>query len=376
MGSCVSNRKKIIVSMINNDKSNYCSFYFQRNKNTSETIQTSSASITRLSKIKNKWNSQIKVKPDLSMLLRSNSSLVLKANTISPTIKVKVTHFKEDRKHKNSLQLKEYLYTTPNHFLLCPLCDDILINPFHCVKCNLFICSHCADETYNIICAHDKDDKPNKYYRVIQNALNEELFRCFNHSFGCDISIPYNSFYFDKDKNQIYSSHENECEFHSDIQQCPYPSCNFQSSLPQLKRHIYHCPYKQFHCLSCDSILSNGDLSSHQCGSKKIIPLRFCRCGTQLQWGYLTPKEIRCYNERCCSKESYYYCSECSKEICEHHAPPPISKLCGCGQKLKGGLISKCSVCGVEGGIGWYCNVCDNGERLCEGCLDEKNETI
>ena len=116
MGSCESNRKKIIVSMINNDKSNYFSFYFQRNKNTSETIQTSSASITRLSKIKNKWNSQIKVKPDLSMLLRSNSSLFLQANTISPTIKVKVTHFKEDRKHKNSLQLKEYLYTTPNHF--------------------------------------------------------------------------------------------------------------------------------------------------------------------------------------------------------------------------------------------------------------------
>lgn len=375
MGSCVSNRKKIIVSL-NNDKSNYYSAYLQRNKNTSETIQTSSASITHLSKVKNKWNSQIKVKPDLSVTLTNNSSLFIQAHTISSEIKAKMNHFKEERKINDLLQLKDFMYTSPNNFLLCPLCDDILLNPIHCVKCNLYICSHCAEDTYNIICAHEKDDKLNDYYKCIQNALNEELFKCFNYTFGCDISIPYNSFYFNKEKNQIYSSHEDECDFHSKIEQCPYPSCNFQCSLSILKRHIYHCPYKQFQCFSCDLIISLDELSSHQCESKKFIPLRFCRCGSQLQWGCFTQKENRCYNERCCSKESYYYCENCSKEICEHHAPPPISKICGCGQKLKGGLISRCSSCGVEGGIGWYCNECDNGVRLCEECLDEKKETL
>lgn len=45
----------------------------------------------------------------------------------------------------------------------------------------------------------------------------------------------------------------------------------------------------------------------------------------------------------------------------------------GCEQKLKGGLISKCSVCG-SGGIGWYCNECEKGVELCESCLNEENE--
>ena len=69
----------------------------------------------------------------------------------------------------------------------------------------------------------------------------------------------------------------------------------------------------------------------------------------------------------------FLLCPKCSINICVNHAPAPISRLCGCEQKLKGGLISKCSVCG-SGGIGWYCNECEKGVELCESCLNEENE--
>ena len=70
----------------------------------------------------------------------------------------------------------------------------------------------------------------------------------------------------------------------------------------------------------------------------------------------------------------YYYCDNCNKLICEAHAPPPICRVCGCGEKLKGGIIEKCSICKIEGGIGWYCNLCLNGIEICENCLEKYNE--
>ena len=189
----------------------------------------------------------------------------------------------------------------------------------------------------------------------------------------------------------------------------------------KFKEHIYtKCKYKKFYCIICKDIINKfEDISYHNCftGKNKLNSLCYCHpfrncinCGKTLIWNNnINNKNNKNYKiennkynkilnkiindkqqnnktknkkEKYCfhllkyhEKENYYYyCDNCNKLICETHAPPPISRVCGCGEKLKGGIIQKCSICKIEGGIGWYCNICFNGIEICENCLEEFNE--
>ena len=189
----------------------------------------------------------------------------------------------------------------------------------------------------------------------------------------------------------------------------------------KFKEHIYtKCKYKKFYCIICKNVINNfEEISEHECftGKNKLNSLCSCHpfrncinCGKTLIWNnnikYKNNKNYKIENnkfnkilnkkindkqqinktknkkEKYCyhllnyhEKENfYYYCDNCNILICETHAPPTISRVCGCGEKLKGGIIKKCSICKIEGGIGWYCNLCVNGIEICENCLDKYNE--
>ena len=156
------------------------------------------------------------------------------------------------------------------------------------------------------------------------------------------------------------------------------------------KEHIYtNCKYKKFYCIICKEIINNfTKILNHKCftGENKLnslcscIPLRNCiKCGKTLIWN--DKKEINNKKENCFkllnyheNEKYYFYCDNCNIKICQNHSPPPICRVCGCGEKLKGGIIQKCCICDNLGGIGWYCNLCNNGIEICENCLDKFNE--
>ena len=379
MGSCIVKKNTIIVTKVTMPETD---FYNSSQKNPSkgiETIQTSNCLKMHSSKSKIQWNSKIQKNLELSGIIPNYSDLYLKANEIADKVKISISIYlnKEKDNKTNRIKLKDFMINTPSDNLICPICDDLLLNPVHCSKCNLFICKHCFDETNKKICEHVIDNEQNEYYKYITSSISNEHFKCVNQKYGCNTEIPYSTYYYDDKTKMILSLHDKICEYHSEHEQCTNPSCSFVGSIDELKHHLLMCQFKRLQCHFCKQIYLIKEFQSHQCDKEKhhslALPIRYCRCGEILIWK--TSSSIECYKEKICSKNSFYYCPKCSINICDNHAPAPISRICGCEQKLKGGLISRCSICGGEG-IGWYCNECDNGVELCENCLNEESEVV
>ena len=375
MGSCFVKKNTIIVTKVTIPETDFYS-YSQKNPSKGiETIQTSNCLKMHSSKSKIQWNSKIQKNLELSGIIPNYSELYLKANQISDKIKISINVYLNKEKETKKLKLKDFMINTPADNFICPICDDVLLNPIHCVKCNLFICEHCFNETNNNICEHVIDTEQNEYYKYITSSLSNECFKCINQKYGCNTDIQYETYYFDEKTKIIVSLHDKICEFHTEHEQCTNPSCSFIGSIDELTHHLQICKFKRLECHFCKQILSIKDYHSHQCNKDKhnflALPIRYCRCGERLIWR--TSRTVQCYKEKICSSISYYYCPKCAINLCDNHAPAPISRLCGCEQKLKGGLISRCSICGGEG-IGWYCNECEKGVKLCESCLNEQNE--
>ena len=376
MGSCIVKKNSIIVTKVTMPETDF----YNSQKNPSkgiETIQTSNCLKMHSSKSKIQWNSIIKKQIELSGIIPNYTELYLKANYISDMVKINISLYLNDEKNTSTkkVKLKELMTNTPDDNLICPICDDVFLNPVHCVKCNLFICEHCFKETNRKICEHEIDTEPNDYYKYITSSISNEKFKCVNQKYGCYTDIEYSSFFYDENTKKISSLHYKQCEYLIENEKCTNPFCKFKGTIAQLKHHLLTCQFKRLSCHFCKQIYSLEDFQSHHCHEEKhnslALPIRYCRCGAVLIWK--TSLTVECYKEKICSNESFYYCPKCSINICDNHAPAPISRLCGCEQKLKGGLISKCSVCGGEG-IGWYCNECEKGVELCESCLNEESE--
>lgn len=364
MGSCIFSKSPIIISnhTASSDK--------KPPSKTIETIQTSSCpNVHHSTKSKIQFTSQIQKQIDLSNMDTND-----KSHSISNQILINLSLYKQGHHPTNRIRLLDLIASSHNSNTLCPICDDILLNPLHCVKCNLFICEHCFTESNKKICEHVKDEDINDYYKEIIGQLSKTNFRCVNYSYGCITNVEYSTFYYDENRNEITSLHDKICEYHTDREHCPNPQCDYYGSIEQLKHHFNTCEHSQFECHYCKSVINRSTLQGHNCKESNnqslfYLPLRYCQCGTLLQWKTNSFHLIRCYNEKVCSNISFYFCPKCSVFICDVHAPVPISRLCGCGHRLKGGIIKECSVCGEEG-IGWYCNKCEKGISLCERCLN------
>ena len=153
MGSCISTRAPIVVSnhSASSDK--------KPPSKTIETIQTSSCpNVHHITKNKSQFTSQI----DLSNIKTNHNP-----HSISNQILINLSLFKQGQHPSNRIRLLDLITSSHSSKNLCPICDDILLNPFHCIKCNLFICEHCFTESNKKICEHKRDEDINDYYKNI-----------------------------------------------------------------------------------------------------------------------------------------------------------------------------------------------------------------
>ena len=270
--------------------------------------------------------------------------------------------------------------------------------------------SHTSDSINNNIIENKKENNTNLVENIEEKNLNQKRQIYINPNKTEDYIFN------DNDISNYKCRNNDECNFFFQISE--------NKENIKFKEHIYtKCKYKKFYCIICKNIINKfEDILCHHCftGKNKLNslsschPLRNCiNCGKTLIWNdnninntnnknnknennnninsiilnikindkqhnnkTKNKREIYCfhllnYHEK---ENFYYYCDNCNKLICEAHAPPPICRVCGCGEKLKGGIIEKCSICKIEGGIGWYCNLCLNGIEICENCLEKYNE--
>lgn len=268
-------------------------------------------------------------------------------------------------------KLKDLLVISPEDYMICKVCKDILLNPQLCSKCKLFICSHCLEKT-ETICKHSFVKELNDYYNNIIEILSTEEFKCFNWKNGCAYLVNYSKITYDKIHNRYMTKHEQQC-IHK-LEKCFNPNCNYQAYSQDYREHLRKCPYSSFFCFYCKERFFRTEIDNHACFNSKpmgfSLPIRYCECGAILEW-IVRDKE----NEDDLNRGRYYYnCNNCNDTKKERQYPPPIAKVCGCFSKLKGGIIYHCIGCSADGGIGWSCNLCGNRISICEYCITDKLE--
>ena len=373
MGSCISNKQQILVN--NSKESQNC---FPRK------TQTSPTNVSSLHKHQVRSPSHCKY-----------PELLSKANSLDSNIINSINNFKSQSNCKRSRSLpcenkvlKNIMISQPSSNIICIICDDVLLHPKHCIKCNLFVCEHCYNETNLNVCEHIEDTNMNSYYSSVNETLVKLTFKCFSYENGCNVVVGYNDIYYDSKVHEMSSHHYERCEYAPTKQHCLYLNCGFSADDMNLyKKHILSCKHKEFKCLACGCTVTAGEVNKHKCGIDKkktlgMLPLRMCRCGKELKWIGCLGKDDNvwkvsdvCGDKRShCVEKVYYYCSHCTVKYCANHVPVPVARVCGCMEKLKGGIIEKCLVCFKEGGIGWRCTLCERGNEICETCLEELNE--
>lgn len=384
MGSCIANKQQIIVTT-SKESENTFPHKTQTNPTnntnnphhkpkTHSIISTTNPHVKRNSKVPN------------------YNELLSKANSFKSKIITNINDFKSQLNITKTFEYKNKILTniitsTPNSDMICILCDDILLHPLHCIKCNLFICEHCFTQTKHQICDHIVDPSLNEYYANIKEMLSKLTFKCFNYEKGCDVVLEYNDMYYNTNTNEVASLHYAKCSFAPMKEHCTYINCTFTTdNIKVYKQHVYKCIYKEYKCILCDNIVKRNEVNKHQCVLTKnkalfLVPFRICKCGKQLKWitSFQNEEQICkvsdiCNNNSHCVDEYYYYCSYCNMKYCLNHMPIPVMRVCGCCEKLKGGIIKRCSVCFKEGGIGWRCTSCEKRNEICEGCLESFNE--
>ena len=314
MGSCIVKKNAIIVTQVTMPETDFYSSQKNPSKGI-ETIQTSNCLKMHSSNSKIQWNSKVQKNLELSEIIPNYSDLYLKAHYISNEVKNNIILYLNNEKDTRikRITLKELMTNTPDdENLLCLICDDVLLNPVHCLKCNLFVCEHCFNETNKKICEHEIDREQNDYYKYITSSISNEKFKCVNQKYGCCTEIQYSTLFYDENAKIITSFHDKNCEYHTENEQCTNPLCTFKGSIEDLKHHLLVCQFKLLSCHFCQQIDSLRDFQSHQCHEEKhhsfALSIRYCRCGEVLIWR--TNLTVKCYKEKICSNESFYLLSK------------------------------------------------------------------
>lgn len=282
------------------------------------------------------------------------------------------------KKHQKpqAIYLKDYIINPLKDYMLCKVCIDILISPKQCSKCNLLMCSHCYEKTKEVICQHIQSDmNSDSILKKIELSLENENFKCFNWMNKCNEMSSYNNYTYDNENSRVISSHEKYCKFSPS--KCTNPNCDYKGDFKDYKEHMLTCSFSQYECFYCKQIIKRSEIKGHQCfqsrSSHNILRLYYCRCGEKCDWIESDQNDnyVACNNSPNCIHVFYYKCPKCKELKCKYHYPIQISKVCGCGHRLTGGILKECTLCGVKGGIGWSCYACKRGIGLCEDCISQ-----
>ena len=135
----------------------------------------------------------------------------------------------------------------------CPICLNILNNPYECELCGSLFCEDCIQNWLKnkpncpMRCQELKIKRANVNARKLLNVIE---LRCQNHP-DCNFSGKY----------WDLLSHEEKCKFQKI--ECPNNICKFKGNFSDLKNHLTICEFGNIQCGFCKSKIPRNDMNEH-----------------------------------------------------------------------------------------------------------------
>lgn len=170
----------------------------------------------------------------------------------------------------------------------CPICLEILNNPFECEICGCLFCEFCiqnwlkAKECCPMKCTELKIKRADINARKLLNVI---VLKCQNFP-DCSFTSNYWDLF----------EHEEKCPYQRI--KCPNKPCKFSAKYSELKTHLKTCIYGRIECAFCNAVLSRKEfdehLHTHQI--KKTFYKKVCNfCGSSENLRRCTCNEVLCF---------------------------------------------------------------------------------
>ena len=135
--------------------------------------------------------------------------------------------------------------------LTCPICFEIVNNPYMCSECNRHFCKACISNL-------SKCPFRCKYFqkvpmsRLFKKILGNTYLKCFNYENGCNKVIKFENL----------KHHLEHCEYFK--YKCNNIGCEFNGNLNEIKQHVINCEYTEISCSQCKTNLLLKDYYVHK----------------------------------------------------------------------------------------------------------------
>ena len=88
---------------------------------------------------------------------------------------------KKDEYFTDDCIIKDNLYLSLKELITCPLCQNVLKNPFLCIKCQKSYCKKCLEENSNLkICPDDGKESQFIHSVFAEDMLSKLKYKCKN----------------------------------------------------------------------------------------------------------------------------------------------------------------------------------------------------
>ena len=180
--------------------------------------------------------------------------------------------------------------------ILCPICNDIPLNPTSCQNCGNIFCTNCIKNINKcpFKCNNNHQFRIKKIDRILQNVINTFKFKCLFNKMGCKEEILYQNYY-----NHILS-----CEFGDYY--CK--TCNFHNTKKNCLFHAKKCGLAIEKCKFCNDFMEKFKLFEHEKKCANVVD-ECEKCSKKI-----IRMNIKNHIENEC-EECFVECKECYKKM-------------------------------------------------------------
>ena len=195
-------------------------------------------------------------------------------------------------------KLSPYYLKSTIEQIICPICNDIPLNPISCQTCGNIFCTNCIKNLNKcpFKCNNNHQFRLKKIDRILQNVINTFKFKCLFNKMGCKEEILYCDYY----------HHITNCDYGDYY--CTTENCNFHNTKKNCIFHAKQCGLKIDKCKFCKDFMEKYKLFEHEKKCANVVD-ECEKCNKKI-----IRMNIKNHIENECD-EAIVECKECYKKM-------------------------------------------------------------